>query len=140
MILIDTGPLVALVDQRSAEFHKQVGALVQSLPPSLMTTWPCLTEALYLLSQLSGWMGQARLRTYLTSGIVSIHQPGPNEWERAFALMEEYRDTPMDFADASLVVLAEQSGARRILTLDSDFYFYRTHGKEIFEVIALPVV
>jgi len=138
MILIDTGPLVALVDQRDKELHQQVGALVQSLPPPLLTTWPCLTESLYLLGQLSAWAGQARLRTYLASGIVKVHQPEPNEWERAFALMEQYQDTPMDFADASLVALAEQSGIRQILTLDSDFYFYRIHGKEMFEVIALP--
>lgn len=85
-------------------------------------------------------MGQARLRTYLTGGIVTVHQPEPEEWERAFTLMEQYQDAPMDFADASLVVLAEQSGARQILTLDSDFYFYRIRGKEMFEVMALPAV
>src|SRR5574341_166107 len=125
MTLIDTGPLVALVDQRDQKLHRQVGALVQTLAPPFLTTWPCLTESLYLSGQLSGWLGQARLRTYLTGGIVTVHQPEPNEWERALALMEQYQDTPMDFADASLVVLAEQSGARQIVTLDSDFYFYR---------------
>jgi hypothetical protein len=66
--------------------------------------------------------------------------PEPDEWERAFALMEQYQDAPMDFADASLVTLTEQSGARQILTLDSDFYLYRIHGKEMFEVVALPTV
>ena len=48
--------------------------------------------------------------------------------------MEQYKDTPMDLADASLVVLAEVLNVRRIFTLDSDFYVYRIHGKEDFEV------
>lgn len=41
----------------------------------------------------------------------------------------------MDLADASLVAAAEALGMRRILTLDSDFYVYRLHGTEAFEVI-----
>lgn len=137
MTLIDTGPLVALVDQRSKELHDKSVALIQSLSHPLITTWPCLTEAIYLLGQLSGWAGQEGLRDYLIRGVISVHQPEPNEWERALELMEQYNDTPMDFADASLVSLAELRGVRRILTLDSDFYIYRINGTESFDVIQL---
>jgi len=77
------------------------------------------------------------LRAYLIRGVISVHQPEPNEWERALELMEQYSDTPMDFADASLVTLAELRGARRVLTLDSDFYIYRINGTESFDVIQL---
>jgi uncharacterized protein len=137
MILIDTGPLVALIDQKSKELHDRTVVLIQSLSHPLLTTWPCLTEALYLSGQLLGWAGQESLRTYLIRGAIRVHQPEPNEWERALALMEQYNDTPMDFADASLVSLAELRGVRRIITIDSDFYIYRINGAENFDVIQL---
>lgn len=49
--------------------------------------------------------------------------------------MEKYKDTPMDLADASLVVAAETLGLRRIFTLDSDFYVFRINDRDAFEVI-----
>jgi len=54
---------------------------------------------------------------------------------RMQALMEKYKDVPMDLADASLVVLAETSGVRQVFTLDTDFYIYRIASKESFDVI-----
>jgi uncharacterized protein len=51
--------------------------------------------------------------------------------------MEQYQDTPMDLADASLVVLAEVTGLKRIFTLDSDFYVYKINGKDSFDVVPL---
>ena len=51
------------------------------------------------------------------------------------ALMEKYKDVPMDLADASLVSLAEASGLKQVFTLDTDFYIYRIAGKEGFDVI-----
>ncbi len=50
-------------------------------------------------------------------------------------LMEQYRDVPMDLADASLVVAAETLNMQRIFTLDSDFYVYRINGKQAFTVV-----
>jgi len=44
------------------------------------------------------------------------------------------KDTPMDFADATLVALAEQTGIHQILTLDDDFFVYRVNGKDSFAV------
>ncbi len=73
----------------------------------------------------------------MKKGEIKIHPPNDKEWERVSELMEQYQDTPMDLADASLVSLAELSGLRRILTLDSDFYAYRINGTETFEVIPL---
>ncbi len=52
-----------------------------------------------------------------------------------YQLMEQYQDVPMDLADSSLVAAAEMLGIRRIFTLDSDFYIYRLHGKDAFDVI-----
>ena len=50
-------------------------------------------------------------------------------------LMEKYRDTPMDLADATLVAAAETLNITRIFTLDSDFQVYRINGRTPFEII-----
>ena len=68
---------------------------------------------------------------------MDFHTPSEGEWERIRALMEQYHDTPMDFADASLVSVAERRNLRRLLTFDSDFYVYRSNSKESFEVLDL---
>ena len=55
--------------------------------------------------------------------------------ERMQELMEQYKDTPMDLADASLVVAAEVLNIARVFTTDTDFYVYRRHGNQPFEVL-----
>lgn len=59
------------------------------------------------------------------------------DYERLFALMSQYRDRPMDLADATLVIAAEKTGIKQILTLDSDFLFYRSSDRHSFDVIFL---
>ena len=59
----------------------------------------------------------------------------PPTYARLLDLMEKYRDRPMDLADATLVLVAEKTGCRQILTLDSDFLFYRIGDRDTFEVI-----
>ena len=82
-------------------------------------------------------MGDAETSRQLTPrrGLFLTYEIAPDLIPRLLELMEQYRDRPMDFADASLVLLAEQTGYRQILTLDSDFFFYRIHGRESFEVL-----
>jgi uncharacterized protein len=135
MILIDTGVLVDLFNEQDKNSQEQATTLFQSLAPPFITTWPCLTETLHLINQPSKADAQERLKEYFTKGIITLHQPEADEWKRAFELMRKYDDRPMDFADASLIVLAEQRGLRKILTLDSDFYFYSINGKDSFEVV-----
>lgn len=129
--------MVALIDATQRELQQKCLAAVDAIPAPLLTTWPCLTEAMYLISGLRGWHGCMTLWRYFEKGAISLHHPPDDEWQRLRELMEQYRDTPMDFADASLVSVAELRGARRILTLDADFYVYRIHGRESFEVITL---
>ncbi len=64
-----------------------------------------------------------------------LHPISPQEEERMQALMEEYRDTPMDLADASLVAAAEALNQTRIFTTDTDFYVYQIGGRKPFEVV-----
>ncbi len=135
MTFCDTGPLVALVDHDDSAHARCVAAL-STLPASpLLTTWPCLVEAMYLLWRAGGLPAQEELWGYLADGLVVLHTPEPGEWERMRELMRQYHDTPMDLADASLVVAAERLNLRRIFTLDSHFYAYRINGIEPFEVV-----
>ncbi|MGC1309785.1 MAG: hypothetical protein WA885_21380 [Phormidesmis sp.] len=69
-------------------------------------------------------------------GLLLIHSTDPREYMRMDVLMERYQDTPMDFADASLVTAAECLGLSHIFTLDSDFYVYRINDKDAFTVIS----
>lgn len=63
MTLCDTGPLIALIDRSDAGFDKCVLAL-PTLTPPLITTWPCLTEAMYLLGTYGGYMAQDELWSF----------------------------------------------------------------------------
>ncbi len=132
MILCDTGPLVALVDQDDPH-HACCVAALHTLPAQpLLTTWPCLTEAMYLLWRAGGLSAQDEL-------LVVLHVPEAAEWERMRALMQQYHDAPMDFADASLVAAAEHLRLRRIFGLDRHFHAYRIDGTDAFDVIPSPI-
>lgn len=101
----------------------------------LVTTWACLTEAMYLLGTYGGFAAQQQLWAYILDRLVLIHETSRGEQERMYALMLRYQDTPMDLADAPLVACAETLNQKRIFTLDSDFYVYRFKDVEGFEVL-----
>lgn len=135
MTLSDTGPLVALID-RDDQYHDRCIEALRVLPPRpLIVTWPCLTEAMYLLRRAGGIPAQEELWGYLTDGLVVLHAPAAQEWERMRELMKQYSDTPMDLADASVVAAAESLGLDRVFTLDGHFHAYRINGKFPFEVV-----
>lgn len=135
MTLCDTGPLVALVD-RDDPHHARCVAALRTLPAQpLLTTWPCLTEVMYLLWRAGGLPAQDELWGYLADGLVVLHMPAAAEWERIRTLMQQYHDAPMDLADASLVTAAERLQLRRIFTLDRHFYAYRIDGQHPFDVV-----
>ncbi len=134
MTLIDTGPLVALIDDDD-QHYAACTAAVRSLTFPLLTTWPCLTEAMYLLGQVGGYRYQAALWSMHFRGQVALHQLTPAETARMAELMEQYRDTPMDLADASLVAAAESLALRRVFTVDRQFYIYRLKDGSALEVV-----
>jgi uncharacterized protein len=90
---------------------------------------------MYLVYQIGGWPPQRKLWEYVEVGVLRIHSSSEAERKRIRELMEQYRDTPMDLADASLVVAAEMLKLTRIFTLDSDFYVYRLNETDAFEVV-----
>jgi predicted nucleic acid-binding protein len=133
--LADAGPIVALIDRGQAAVHRKCVDALASLSGPLVTTWPCFTEAMYFLGDLKGWYGQKALWHLVEQGVLRIHIPQVSETERMRILMEKYRDTPMDLADASLVAAAETQKLNRIFTLDNDFRVYRINGTDAFEVV-----
>ena len=134
MTLTDAGPLVALVDADDAAHSSCIAALSHLTKP-LLTTWSCFTEAMYLVGSEGGYPAQDELWGYLEDGLVQIHEVSVAEHRRMRVLMRQYRDTPMDLADASLVAAAEVLNVTRIFTIDSDFRVYRIHRKTPFEII-----
>lgn len=133
MILIDTGPLVAFFDS-SDNYHRICLDLLKDLDYSLVTVWPVLSEAFYLLN--FSWKAQDNLWEYLARGAMEIVHPETRMMERCRVLMNKYKDLPMDLADAALVAIAETKKISTIFTLDhKDFSVYRpTHVKR-FELI-----
>ena len=134
MTLCDASALVALINAGDRN-HARCLAALSTLNAPLLTTWSCFTETMHLLGRYGGHPAQDELWGYVAEGLLMIPMPEEGEWERMRALMQQYRDTPMDLADASLVAAAETRNLRRIFTLDSDFYVYRLHGTHAFEVV-----
>ena len=122
-VLVDTGPLVALLD-RSDPDHAACQETLGSLNDSMVTVWPVVTEAMYMLRAY--WQAQEALWEMIETGAVEILPLGIDDVPRMKELMRKYRDLPMDLADAALVRVAERERLRRIFTLDRrDFQVYR---------------
>ena len=135
MTLTDAGALVALLDADDA-YHAACVAAAQRLPVGpLLTTLVCFTEAMYLLGTVGGYRYQAVLWSLRTTGRLVLHELTAAEADRMAALMAQYQDTPMDLADASLVVVAESRALCRVFTTDSDFYVYRLADGSALEVV-----
>ncbi len=123
MILVDTGPLVALFDPRD-EQHERCARTLRGIREPIYTTMPVLTEAFHMLGPAS--VGSDRLREFVEDGGLAVWLFDRRAVTRAFELMERYADHPMDLADASLVAAAEALGTRKVFTIDRrDFDTYR---------------
>jgi uncharacterized protein len=127
--------LVALLDADDP-YHAACVAAAQRLPSGpLLTTWVCVTEAMYLLGAVGGDRYQATLWHLRSAGRLVLHDLTAAEADRMAVLMERYEDTPMDLADASLVVVSESRGLRVVFTTDSDFHIYRLADGSALEVV-----
>lgn len=123
MILVDTGPLVALFDPRDGD-HAACRECLKGLRVPLRTTVAVLTEAFHLLGPAS--TGASALREFARRGGIGVWFLALESLARSFDLMEQYADHPMDLADASLVAAAEALRVTRVFTLDrADFSAYR---------------
>lgn len=135
MILTDAGALVALLDADDPH-HAICVVTTRRLPAEpLLTSWVCFTEAMYLLGTVGGHRFQSALWRLRATGRLQLHDLTGAEADRMEALMAQYYDTPMDLADASLVVIAESRSLRRVFTTDSDFYVYRLMDGSVLQVV-----
>jgi len=134
MTLTDTGPLVALNNKNDTAYQSCTLTL-PSLRAPMLTTWPCFTEAMYLLGREIGYSAQEELWQWRLNGKLRILELTTEQADRMQILMEQYRDAPMDLADASLVAVAETLSLRTVFTIDRHFYAYRTADKQAFQVV-----
>ncbi len=133
MILLDTGPIVAFFDA-SADYYQICIDILKMIKEPLITTWPVLTEAFYLLG--FSWKAQDNLWEFISRGGVDIFSLDLKMQARCRELMKKYKDLPMDLADGSLVVLAESKNLEKVFTLDhKDFKIYRFARDQKFKLL-----
>jgi len=115
--LLDTGPLVALLDRSESDHNLVRGFMAHFRGARLITTGAVITEAFYFLSDVQN--GSASLASFLDASAAEVRDVfSPEALAAAVRLMTKYADIPMDFPDATLVWIAEQIGTDNILTLD----------------------
>ena len=134
-MLIDAGPLVALLDRADPDHEACVGTL-KTLRDPLLTVWPAFTEAMSLLDR--SWLGQKALWSRLETDALALAPLDERDAPRMRELMEKYRNLPMDLADAALVRVAERESLTEIFTLDrKHFSVYRSGRRRRFSIIPM---
>jgi predicted nucleic acid-binding protein len=131
-VLVDTGFIVARLD-RSDNYHEQCLSVVDGMDGPLVTCEAVIVESCYLLRHLSG--AKSAIMENVQQGIFQIPFTLAHRAAEVARLMKKYADVPMSLADACLVDLATQTESGQILTLDSDFRFYRWGKNRPFELL-----
>lgn len=131
-VIVDTGPLVALLNGRD-HAHAWVVQQLQDLQPPLVTCESVLAEATYLTRQTPG--ARIALIEMVGEGFLSIGMAVADHHSALLAMVKRYANVPMSLADACLVRLAELYPQSPVLTLDSDFSTYRKNGRQVIEVL-----
>jgi len=134
-IIVDAGPLIALFD-KDDKYHNSVIKFLKKFDGQLITSWPVITEVTHLLS--FNVNVQIDFLEWLKREAVTIINLENVHLERIIQLSKKYSDVPMDLADSSLIVIAELTNITDIITIDSDYYVYRTKNKKSLNNILLP--
>jgi predicted nucleic acid-binding protein len=122
--VVDTGPLVATVRKREKAHHKCVAAL-KTLRPPLLTCWPVLTEAAWLLRNEPE--GMRAIGGLIRTGSVKLVDLDAIALDWIIVFLERYASIGAQLADAALIYIAEREGIDTVFTLDRrDFSVYRT--------------
>lgn len=130
-VVVDSGFLIALFDETDP-LHERCREILRDYRGRFLSTEAVLTEALALLSAAQqfrclDWLGDAA-----RAGLLDVDRE-PLDFRSIEKLARKYADLPMDFADASVVLLATRTGVREILTADRrDFAVYRLAGRARF--------
>jgi uncharacterized protein len=127
-ILIDAGPLIALFD-RDDNYHEKIIDFVKGKKFKFITTTAVITEVTHMLDFSVD--AQILFFEWIMKEGVLLQEIQQRDITRIIELTKKYSDRPMDFADATLVIAAEKTGIREIISIDSDFDIYRLLGKEM---------
>jgi uncharacterized protein len=131
--LIDTGAILAIVDARD-RWHRACLEALQSVRLPLLTTDAVLTETFHLTGKSA--RDVEKIWDFVRSGALSLRATNDSDLPALQALMEQYADRPMDFADATLVHLATRESVSLIVTIDrDDFETYRLSGRKRFTIL-----
>lgn len=131
-VLVDTGPLVALIDADDTFHVPSVQALAKIREP-LFTVWPVITEAMHLVGSFGA---QDSLWDALEGAPVRLLALDAADFPGIRALMKKYADLPMDLADAALVHVGGREGLHTVFTIDqTDFALYRLPGGRRFRLL-----
>jgi predicted nucleic acid-binding protein len=134
--LIDTGAILALLD-RDDRWHGRCRAAFTSLRMPLATSAAVLAEVFHLVGDHPREVAAAW--GFVRSGAVAVLPIDDADLPALEILMRRYADQPMDFADATLVHLANRESLTTVFTIDqADFETYRIGGQRRFRVVPGP--
>jgi predicted nucleic acid-binding protein len=131
-VLLDTGPLIALID-RNDQHHAWVKAQFDQIVPPLLTCEAVLTEACFLAPRAAR-PGEEPL-LLLERGVLRLAFDLSDNFRQVSSLMRRYANVPMALADACLVRMSELVPEGVVLTLDGDFRIYRRHQRQKIPVL-----
>ena len=125
-ILIDTGPLIALFD-KDDKYHNKIKEFIKNGKYKFISTTAVITEVSHMLD--FNMKVQIDLLEWIMKEGVLLQEITLKDISRIIELTRKYCDRPMDFADATLVIAAEKTGIKKIISIDSDFDIYRLPRK-----------
>jgi predicted nucleic acid-binding protein len=133
MILIDTGPIVALLDKRD-QHHETCKTHAERLPEVLTTCWPVVTEACYLLRHRPDLV--ERFIEAINEGYYELLDIPSEEITQVGGVMEKYGDQEIDLADACLVHLACRENITTVFTVDDrHFQLFRDDARQPLRLV-----
>lgn len=132
-VIVDTGPIVALLDADDQQ-HAWVKAQFARLRPPLITCEAVLTESCFLIARGGG--DASAVIQLAERGVLNVAQLFNTESASVARLMRRYENIPMSLADACLVRLIELTSQSTLFTLDSDFEIYRQKGRRLIPLLA----
>jgi predicted nucleic acid-binding protein len=132
-VIVDTGPIVALLDADD-QHHAWVKGQFARLRPPLLTCEAVLTESCFLLARGGG--DSSAVIQLVERGVLSVAQLLDSEAASIARLMRRYENVPMSLADACLVRLIELTNQSTLFTLDLDFEIYRQKGRRLIPLLA----
>ncbi len=131
-VLLDTGPLVALLD-RNDRWHSWASTQLEYLTEPMITCEAVLSESAFLTAPFDP--GNQRLFALLKTEVICVDFSLGSELGYLASLLNKYRNLPMSLADACLVRMVERHQASRVFTIDSDFKIYRKNNRHVIPLI-----